>query len=130
MLEQYCRRTTFRLLDYLCQQRSRPQGRVSQVVRAFLDEHYADESITLALLADELHFSPSYLAKTFKNDTNKSIKEYITEKRIETAKELLRDKNAKVGGVAQQVGYTNARSFINIFKKYTGLTPGEYKEQI
>lgn len=32
--------------------------------------------------------------------------------------------------MAQQVGYTNARSFINIFKKYTGLTPGEYKEQI
>ncbi|WP_191378904.1 helix-turn-helix domain-containing protein [uncultured Flavonifractor sp.] len=129
-VEQYFHNLALRLLDYLYQQRTQPKERVSQIIRDFLDEHYADDGITLTLLAEELHFSSSYLAKAFKSDTDKSIKEYITCKRIEAAKELLRDKNAKVGDVARQVGYTNSRSFINIFKKYTGLTPGEYKEQL
>ena len=103
---------------------------MSQIILAFLDQHFADEDISLTLVAGELHFSPSHLAREFKADTGKSIKEYITEKRIRAAKQLLADPTVKVGDVARKVGYSNARSFINIFKKYTGLTPGEYKEQL
>ena len=129
-LEEYFRPLAARIMEYLRRQREQPQERMSQIILAFLDQHFADEDISLTLVAGELHFSPSHLAREFKADTGKSIKEYITEKRIRAAKQLLADPTVKVGDVARKVGYSNARSFINIFKKYTGLTPGEYKEQL
>lgn len=98
----------------------------SQVVE-LVDSHYQDERLGLEYLAEKMYFSVSYLVKVFKAETGMSIKEYITQRRIEVAKQILRDGDFRVSAVAKRVGYTNSRSFINIFKKYTGLTPGEYK---
>lgn len=102
------------------------RGDVFEAMLTFLNENYRSEEIGLDLLASELHFSVSYLVRVFKNATGKSIKEYITQRRIVHAKALLECGGVKVNDVARQVGYPNVRSFINIFKKQIGLTPGEY----
>ncbi|MCE5236728.1 MAG: helix-turn-helix domain-containing protein, partial [Eubacteriales bacterium] len=114
------------ILGYISLLKQEGRGDVRKAILAFLDKNYRNEEIGLDLLATELHFSVSYLVKVFKKATGKSIKEYITEKRISHAKELLGGGSVKVNDAARQVGYPNVRSFINIFKKHTGLTPGEY----
>lgn len=118
------------ITGYLSSKKQNSECTITQKVIEYLDKNYCDEKISLDLLAGEMHFSVSYLVKEFKQNTGKSIKEYITEKRIEKAKELLSANKYKISEVGQKIGYPNSQSFINIFKKYVGETPGEFKSAV
>ena len=74
-------------------------------------------------------FSVSYISKMFKAYTGIPVKEYITQKRIAMASELLLNTGKKVWEVGEAVGYDQQRSFIEIFKKYRGMTPSEYRRE-
>ena len=115
--------------EYVQHRRREVKENRNHTIIEYVDEHYCDEDISLDQLADVMHFSVSYLSKVFKSEVGKSFKEYITEKRIEKAKGLLRSSNYQIQDVARMVGYSNARSFINIFKKNTGVTPGVFKDE-
>ncbi len=65
----------------------------------------------------------------YKKKTGKNIKDYINEYRLEQAKELLNDSRVRVSDVAAEVGYSNFSYFSTLFKKYTGLTPNEYRQK-
>jgi len=112
---------------YIEKQKRAGSEDVSQIALRYINEHFMEENLSLETLSEQLHFSVSYLVRVFKHSIGKSIKEHITEKRIEAAKELLQDGKMKIVDIARRVGYPNVRSFINIFKKYTGETPGQYK---
>lgn len=128
-VEAYFRDMLYEINDYIVNRKRDANKNLSNKIIAFIDEHYRDEDISLDMLSSKLYFSTSYIAREFKNATGKSIKEYITEKRIAEAKDMLSTRNVKISKVAMQVGYSNVRSFINIFKKHTGHTPGEYKDE-
>lgn len=115
--------------EYISLTRSNEQVDISQKIISYINENYESE-ISLDTISTEMNYSVSYLVKVFRYETGKSIKECITEKRIERAKELLSTKGMKIIDVANKVGYPNTRSFINIFKKYVGVTPGQYKEKL
>lgn len=59
----------------------------------------------------------------------KTISQYITEIRVQHAKELLRDRSMKLYDVALNTGYKDANYFTKIFKKAYGVTPSEYREK-
>ena len=80
-------------------------------------------------LSGEMGFSVSYISKMFKAYTGVPVKEYITQKRIALACELLLETKKKVWEIGEAVGYDQQRSFIEIFKKYKGMTPSEYRRQ-
>jgi len=100
----------------------------SQVID-YINEHLAEE-IYLDVLADELKMSSSYLSSYFKAKTGKNIVDYINETRIERAKALLVDNRLKILEASKAVGYQNITSFNRMFKKYTGVTPSEYRKRI
>lgn len=102
---------------------------LAQQAVAFLDEHYAKPTLDLEYLAREMGCSVSYLSKIFKLATGNSIKEYITMKRITKSCELLETTDMKIWEIGEQTGYTQQRSFIEIFKKYKGMTPSEYRRR-
>lgn len=102
---------------------------IAEAVIRFLDQNYTDPQLNMKVLADEIGFSISYISKMFKNSTGISIKEYITKQRIATACTLLSTTNKKVWEVGLAVGYEQQRSFIEIFKKYKGMTPSEYRKE-
>lgn len=81
------------------------------------------------MLSHELGFSISYISKMFKMSQGVPIKEYLTQKRIEKACELLLQTNMKVWEIGSNVGYEQQRSFLEIFKKYKGMTPSDYRKQ-
>lgn len=95
----------------------------------FLEKHYAEPQIDMDVLSGELGFSTSYVSKMFKASTGESIKEYITRRRIALACDMLHTTRKKVWEISQAVGYDQQRSFIEIFKKYKGMTPSEYRNR-
>lgn len=76
-------------------------------------------TLSLDILSEHLHISPSHLSRTFKKVCGESLREYINHVRIEKAKEYLLQKDILAYEVANLVGYNDATYFSSIFKKYT-----------
>lgn len=86
--------------------------------------------ISLETIANTFWLHKVYLAKIFKQETGKSVNEYIRNLRMEKAKELLLEEHIKINEVVSAVGFNNPQSFYTLFKKYTGMTPKEYRERL
>jgi two-component system response regulator YesN len=94
----------------------------------YIREHFRENDLSLDRLAQEFHLSPTYISKLFKEYTESNFIDYIIEIRINASKEMLLGKDMKVNEIAEAVGYMNTRSFLRTFKKYTGMTPTEYRD--
>ncbi|PHV71438.1 DNA-binding response regulator [Sporanaerobium hydrogeniformans] len=103
-------------------------NQILQNAMKYIGDHYA-MSITLNELAEHTYVSTYYLSRMFKKELGKNFVEYLNEVRIEKAKELLQDNKYKTYEVAELVGVQDPHYFSKIFKKYTNMTPTEYKEK-
>jgi AraC-like DNA-binding protein len=97
-----------------------------QDLEEYIKKNY-EKDLSLNALAEQMLMSVAYMRKLFKEDTGKSIKQYINEIRLEKVKEFLRDPKLKISEAAEMVGYDNVHTFIYFFKENTGMTPGEYR---
>lgn len=106
---------------------------VSQIkarIMKFLEENYHID-ISLEDLADYMGHSFRYTSVLFKKVMNDNFKSYLNIYRVEKAKELMqKDKTIKVKDLAEKVGYNSSNTFIRIFKKYEGVSPGKYLDDI
>jgi len=91
----------------------------------YIRVHYA-RNITVDMVAESVHISPTHLMHLFRKELNKTFYECLTEFRIEEAKRLLRYSSYRVYEVGSQVGFGDAKYFSQIFKKMTGLSPSDY----
>jgi YesN/AraC family two-component response regulator len=96
-------------------------------VKEYLEQHYMDSDLSLNLLASQFGLSVPYLSKLFKETTETNFMDYLIQIRMEKSKELLMDPKRKINTIAESVGYNSTHSYIRIFKKYTGQTPGEFR---
>lgn len=85
------------------------------------------EALSLASVAEHFGKSPNYLSTIFLNIAGVNFKEYVSEKKLEKAAEKLKQPDAVVKAVANELGYYNVSNFIKIFKQKFGYTPGQYK---
>ncbi len=92
----------------------------------YLDIHFC-EDVSLESLAARLQINKGYLAKVFKAELGVSVNEYIRDKRIARAKQMLRQPDARVGELVEWLGFHNPQTFYNLFKRATGMSPSEYK---
>lgn len=86
------------------------------------------QKLTLENIADQLNYSFYYLSKLFKSYTGTTFSEYLTQYRVEKAKELLSSGEMSVKEIAYATGFNSQGYFAKIFKKYTGISPSEYKK--
>ena len=93
----------------------------------YIASNYSKDLI-LDDVSKELQISPYYFSKLFKKRTGSTFIEYLTNVRIERAKELLRNTNKSMKEICLEVGYSDANYFSRTFKKNVGVTPSEYKE--
>lgn len=96
-------------------------------VKAYVEEHYAD-NLTLESMAAMVYMNPYYFSSFFKKHTGQNFKTYITEVRMRHALRLLAGTGLMVYEIAERVGYNNARHFSDMFKKYYGKLPQEYRQ--
>jgi two-component system, response regulator YesN len=100
--------------------------KLADSVKKYIHEHYT-ENISLESMSQELTFHPNYISRIFKEEFGENFIDYLTNHRIEVAKELLRnDKRLNVFDIADRVGYSNPKYFSKVFKKVVGVTPVEY----
>jgi transcriptional regulator GlxA family with amidase domain len=92
-------------------------------------EHNFQERITVEQLASMLALGRRNLERRFKKATSNSIIEYMQRVKIEAAKKSLETSSENVNEVMYRVGYTDSKAFRNTFKRYTGLSPIQYRSK-
>ncbi|MCI9151046.1 MAG: helix-turn-helix transcriptional regulator [Lachnospiraceae bacterium] len=95
-------------------------------MRAYIAEHALDPAITAGSVSDAFHLTASYASGMFKRYAGEGILDAIHRERIRHAKLFLKEGLA-VQETAIRTGYLDSRGFIRAFKKYEGITPGQYK---
>ena len=93
----------------------------------YIDENYYKETISLNEVADAVNMSANYLSAIFSQNMQKTFVEYITCKRVDRAKKLLRETDKSSGEIAQEVGYKDPHYFSYVFKKRFGISPTKYR---
>ena len=96
-------------------------------IKAWLDEHYK-EKIMLDDLAAQFYIDKFYLSKIFKEKYGITINAYVSQKRITSAKRLLRFSDETIEQIGCEVGISDTDYFTRLFRKIEGLTPGEYRK--
>jgi AraC-like DNA-binding protein len=97
----------------------------SQEVIRYIEENY-NKNISLTDVADYFQFSTVYMSTLFKTTAGINFKEYLTNVRVKHAKELM-EQGEKIYNVSYQVGCNNVDTFIRMFKRVTGISPGRYQ---
>lgn len=97
-------------------------------VKKYIISNINADSLTVSEIANHFHVHPVYLNRTFKNEMNISISQYIINERMKLAAQLLVKGDIPATVVAEQVGYTNYPHFSVMFKKHYGCSPNQYKE--
>ncbi len=92
-----------------------------------LEETYMQDDISLNSVAEMVGMSPSYFSSIFSKEAGKTFVEYLTEIRMEKAKELLMCSSMKTSEIGHRVGYKDSHYFSYIFKKKQGCSPKEYR---
>ena len=87
-------------------------------------------NLTLRTLSEKLNISSSYLSTIFKKETGKTLTDFIAQRRVERAMELLRTTRLQIQTIAQHCGILDVHYFSKIFKKVTGKTPKEYRDTL
>ncbi|MGG1516657.1 helix-turn-helix domain-containing protein [Paenibacillus oryzisoli] len=102
---------------------------VIQQAKAYIELHYANPDLSLVQLGDLYRLTPTYLSRMFKEEVGEKLVDYVAKVRMEAAKHLLLTTNDPIQDIALHVGYVHAFSFIRIFKKLVGCTPGDYRKE-
>ena len=101
---------------------------VMEQIRDYLEENYAQSSLSLSTTAERFYLNPSYLSRTFRKKTGIPFVEYLNKVRIEHACDYLKSGNWKVYEIAEKVGIPNPDYFGRCFRKYMGMSINDYKK--
>ncbi len=101
--------------------------KVVSEVESFIEKNY-DRDITLKDASSRVFISPQYLSRIFREEKGVTFIEWLNLYRIEKAKAILASNDEKITNVSGLVGYNDYKYFSNVFKKYTGVTPRDYRK--
>lgn len=119
--------TLYSVIEKLEEHKNRKENAAIKKIHEYVNKSF-NKDITLEMAALEVDLSPQYVSKIFKEELGMNFIDFITEKRIEYSKELLKSGNGNIREISCLAGYSDANYFCRIFKKVTGLTPKEYRQ--
>ncbi|QGQ97210.1 DNA-binding response regulator [Paenibacillus psychroresistens] len=95
----------------------------------YIDQNY-DKDIDRETVAREVFITPGYLSLLFKQELKINFLDYLHKTRIEKSCLLLSNSGSKISDIAYSVGYNDEKYFFQVFKKYTGMTPNQYRNSL
>ncbi|NLZ82844.1 MAG: helix-turn-helix transcriptional regulator [Clostridiales bacterium] len=98
--------------------------------KSYIDDNYMKEDISLNQVASEVFLSPSHFSSVFSQKTGQTFIKYLTDLRMNKAKELLKCTNKRTSEVGYSVGYKDPHYFSFLFRKTQNCTPSQYRNQI
>lgn len=102
---------------------------VLEVALAFIQDNYSDDMLSLNKVACAANVSANHFSALFSQEMKKTFIEYLTELRMNKAKQLLRCTDMRSGEIALEIGYKDSHYFSFLFRKTQGLTPSDYRNQ-
>lgn len=121
-VKDYCSRA-LELIDTYTRKR---QNKYITATKEYISENYSDSSLSLNAVSEHIGIHSTYLSKLINDALGQHFTSYLNEYRVEIAKQLLAATNQSVTDIGFKTGFNSAQSFIRVFKKHTGLTPGQY----
>ena len=116
------------LLKPQSQEKATYNEAVAWQVKSYILEHLG-EPLSRDSIAEQVNLSPDYMSKMFKTVVGKNLSQYIVDERMEKAVFLMRTTRLNVSQIATEVGCDNFSYFSKLFKKYTGVSPRDYRRQ-
>lgn len=122
------------LLDFLNKVREeldekKNSNKLLQAAVDYMKQNYMKD-ISRETVAREVFITPGYLSMLFKQEMKTNFLEVLHQIRTEKASELLGDRSLKISDIAYQVGYNDEKYFFQVYKKYRGMTPSQYRNTL
>ena len=105
------------------------RSKLIQEARLYINAHFSDPSLKMSQVAARFNISSGHFSTVFSQEIGETFRDYITNLRINRAKELLRSTDLKSSEIASQVGYNDPHYFSTVFKKNTGVPPQQFRAQ-
>ena len=103
-------------------------GKIVEMTNKLINERFSQD-LNLDDVSKELHISPQYLSRLYKNETGENFIERLTAVRIENAKKLLKENRYSIKEVCYMSGYSDPNYFSKLFKKHVGISPTDYQNR-
>lgn len=117
-----------RIVDWLVGTRQKTKHVAIEKAIQYMEDNYGRD-LTQQEVASHVNMNVTYFSLLFKEQMELSYIKYLTKIRIDKAKEMLSE-GISVQEISERVGYYHARHFTEVFKKYVGITPGQYRTQL
>lgn len=116
--------------DLIAEQRKKSSTVLCDKALGIIENQYMNPDISLVSVSNEIAVSPNYLSALIKKSTGKTFIDLLTQKRIETAKDLLLCTNLKIKEISEKCGYNDQHYFSYCFKKYAGVSPNACRQNM
>ena len=107
---------------------SKEKNQVNFSIIDYINKNYTLQDFCMENLCSVFGFSAQYITRVIKKNTGLSFSNYVTELRIEKAKEIMRQPQSRINEVARDVGYSYSSYFTKVFSQKEGITPSEWKK--
>lgn len=115
-------------VTYNNKHRNTRSSKIAKAAKAYIEQHYADPGLQLEQVAQHVFINASYLRAVFKKEVGITVSDYLTQHRMQQAKELLGRNTVRLADIAEKVGYNDPGYFSKSFKKFYGYSPSEYEK--
>ena len=127
-IQSWLRRRLFEISETLHTKKMKSNVKLIDEIEQYVDARLG-ENFRLQDVAEYLSYSPNHLGKIFRDETGERFNDFVTRKRLEKAKNLLRGTMLKIYEVGDEVGYKHLTHFGRQFKETYGMTPSEFRNQ-
>ncbi|MGG1516688.1 helix-turn-helix domain-containing protein [Paenibacillus oryzisoli] len=114
--------------DYVDAKKKSHNTNLKDQVLLYIKENISDINLSLNLVALHFDVNGPYLSRFFKEQTGETFIDYVNKTRVQLGKELLQETEETITDITLKVGFSNSNTFIRVFKRYEGITPGQYRK--
>jgi AraC-type DNA-binding domain-containing proteins len=125
--KEYVLNVMFKISNYISSRKLGQGQKILERIDEYIQKNYCNE-LSLAQVSKCVELSPAYLSSIFKEISGENFVDYVNRVRIEKSKSLLQTNDFTVAQIAEKVGFISSNTFIKVFKKHEGITPGQYRD--
>ncbi len=117
------------LIHRLKQEYNRSQRKLIEGAKEYIRLHYSDSNLTVSQIADSIGITDTYLSSIFSEYTGENLVTFLNRYRVDMAKELLLNTQIIIRDIGFKTGFYTVQNFNRVFKRFEGMTPGEFRKQ-